>query len=508
MVDSGNVVRARRGRPPAPIVDRTPLDGARVDVSARVGWMLRMAREAARPDLGLRELVTLMADHGVGVSESTLSRLETGRIRVGALVDAYEEVLDLPPTSLRGPIDILCRGFAEPAGREPLDVSLAAISAGIEPVLEGESTAAGWLAFADALTHPDVVTLPRGLAREATERLASEVRRAVGPGYAARYEALSLARCSRYANEVMAVGLSFIDSEGAPPLLDLASALGELPSERLVDEMGARLGHDSIAVVQGAVCALENARVVGGLPIAKWHRLADPFVAAYEAGSEDPVRHAELSRLLRVLDPQLRAAVLPRLTRPLADPVRAPMKWTRDRTNEHFEVATAVATRLTSRLGLRDQPLLARLLFESLYDFRATREVTSSFLMMGLPFAADVVAEVAALATTGPDEVTRAGARALLPRLQSPWAGEHVAAWLADEQLAPPGAVALAQSGRTVPYDVVEPWLATDDPRRTAALVALGHCAHPALHDLARTAAPDVRVAARWLLDDGPRVAT
>jgi hypothetical protein len=95
--------------PDTELDDATPLDGARIDVAVRVGWLMRMARLGAggTPAVGLRELAERL-----GTNTTRLHRAETGRLRSGALLHAYEGALGLPAESLRAPVDVLCRGFA------------------------------------------------------------------------------------------------------------------------------------------------------------------------------------------------------------------------------------------------------------------------------------------------------------------------------------------------------------------------------------------------------------
>ena len=93
--------------------DATALDGAEIDVSARVAWVLRMARTTAGGPTQLRAL----ADDGT--SAARLSRMETGQLRDGRVVDGYEAALGLVAGSLRAPIDILCRSFPHSARATP-----------------------------------------------------------------------------------------------------------------------------------------------------------------------------------------------------------------------------------------------------------------------------------------------------------------------------------------------------------------------------------------------------
>ena len=501
---------SRRGRPPAPLVDRTPLNGATIDVGTRVGWMLRVSRmSAGGPGAGLREVVSAMRDRDIAASESTLSRLEAGRVSSGPLVDGYEQVLGLEPTSLRAPIDILCRGAGEDPGRRPAAVTLETVTAVVEPVLAGTVGGAQWLAFADVLSHPDVVSLPQGLAREAIRPLVSEVRRSVGTAIAARYEALSLLRCSRYGEIVLDLGLEMLDDPAAPPLLDLARSLGERPSERLLTELSRRLD-GSPSLLEGVVTALDQAGAVNGLPGETWEVLSDPVVCSYLASEPGSWRRANLAYLVRTLPPEQRQRVLTRIGEPLPDPIRRPVEWGASRRNTHHTCAVDLARGITEELGLPEQPVLARLLFEALYDPRMSREFPAVLMLDGLPFADVVVRHLADLHEGAADETTRTLATWALMRMRSPHAASYVGGWVGTEPRGLIAALLLAHGGREVCLETVRPFLVPLQHYGVRALAALGLAGSPALAEIASgrhpVSDPETAATAAWLLADGPLV--
>lgn len=501
---------ARRGRPPAPILDRTPLNGATIDVPARVGWLLRTARLSVDGGLPLRDLVARLGDVGTSVSESTLSRVEAGRLRSGALVDAYERALGLPPTSLRAPIDVLCRTAGEDPGRRPGEATLDSVSEAVEPVLDGTPDGRQWLAFADTLAHPDVVALPRGLATGAVRRLASEVRRSVGHGVGARYEALALISCSRYGEVLLDVALEMLDTPGAPPLLDLARALGECPRPRLVVELATRLRGASGPLTESIVAALDSASVRGNLPASAWEPLLQPLAEAYADSAGLPWHRVNLAYLVRTLPGEPRRRVQELIAEPLPDPIRQPVNWTTTRHNSHHTAAVDLAQRITRDAGLTEQPLLARILFEALYDPRLSRSLPSVVMLGALPFHDVVVRHVAALHEESPDEATRVLASWLLLQMRSPAAAHFVADWLGPEEHGLVAALVTAHAGGEVRLEHVEPHLGKGPSHRVRGLAALGLAGSPDLADLAEGRHPDtdaeVRATARWLLADGPRV--
>ena len=81
------------------IDDRTPLTASRIDVPARIGWLLRTSRSLA--GLSLREMSAELKAHDVSLSATSLSRIESEGQRSAAALDGYAAVLGLPDGALR-----------------------------------------------------------------------------------------------------------------------------------------------------------------------------------------------------------------------------------------------------------------------------------------------------------------------------------------------------------------------------------------------------------------------
>ena len=136
-------------RPAEVVEDTTPLDGARIDVGRRIGWLLRVTRLAHGMSLG--ETARLVSAAGPRSSPSRLSLVETGGVRNGQVVDAYEQVLGVETGRLRAAVDVLCRTFPyAPADQAPelaRPSDLATFDAAVEPVLTGGAGASEWFTF-------------------------------------------------------------------------------------------------------------------------------------------------------------------------------------------------------------------------------------------------------------------------------------------------------------------------------------------------------------------------
>ena len=495
------------GRPTEEIEDSTPLNGSRIDIGARIGWLLRVTRLAH--GVSLRELAAVLAARGAPYSTSTLSRLETSGSRSGAVVHAYEQALGLPYGWLRAPVDVLCRTFAyAPADQEPHqpEVSLFGFTAVCDAVATEEATGHDWLRFAE-IHASGSFGLPATQARPLIAKLASELGRSVTVGYTTRYEALAKLRCSAYGDLVADVVPEIVAAPDVQVLNDLMSAVSERPTPELLAWCGTLFDDDSFVVMKAATLAVQNMRSVGGLPEEAWLALAPVFAAAYVRTKRASDRRRALSTLLATCAPSFRRAVGALLPAP-PDPVRGPAGWTRDRRNVHYAFADELAGVVCA--GKPGEPMLARLIFEMLYDFRATHVVTSSFLVNASPFGAALQPLLSAAALDGPDEATRHGAANAFSALMMPWEQPDLDPWLAsaDPVIRRAGLVVAGHAGVPLPEPTLRALLTGPPDEARAALFAAGMPCHPLLPELAadETLPGEVRRAAAWWIRQGGRL--
>ncbi|WP_158296449.1 helix-turn-helix domain-containing protein [Nocardioides albidus] len=490
------------------IDDSTPLAGSRIDVGARIGWLLRTSRVAA--GVPLRELAARAGD-GDRLSAATLSRVETTGRRSGTVVAAYEQALGLPHAHLRAPIDVLCRTFSyAPADTDPYvpEPTLAGFTRAVDAVQAESPSAQDWLCFAEY----HVLTpfgLPADTIRPLVVRLVGEVGRAAGLAYQLRYEALSKLRCSPYADVVAEVIVEEVSRPGMQRPADLLSAITELPTPELIAWCGELLAHESWVVARAGCLGIQNMRSVGGLRRADWLPLVPVYAAACDAAAGDPLREPILSATLAGCPPEFRTAVRALLHTELPEPRRA-SAWSRNRRNRHYTHAAELAAEITGTSA--GETMLTRLLFEVLYDFRATYVVTSSFLLVASPFADGVREVICRSALHGPDKITRHGAAFAFANLMIPFETADPAPWLAsaDPVLRGAGLDICAFAGVPLDRDLLRDLVVREDQVGYEAMFAAGMAQQPELTELA--SAPDlpagVREAARWWLAAGGRIIT
>jgi hypothetical protein len=451
-------------------------------------------------------MVDRLAAIGVRTSVSSLSRLEAGQRVSNDLVEGYETVLRLRPGRLRGPIDALLRTHGgEPIERRrPGPPSLEEWSVCHARVSVGEPRGIDWLHFADMMAAPGMLGLPIDLAGPKVERLAREMSRSVQVAHLLRYEALAQLRCSQYSALVLDVIRQIVEDPGTQVLYDLMAMLAEHPTDTLLAWCGRLLTSDAQHVVRAGVIAIESMRQNGGA--VDWSLIETPLVEAYNGGEE--WRRALLSHAFRVLPPRVRSSLLPRLAHPITE-VRQPMDWTPSRRNLHYNLCLDLANEVTQRLGLDPQPILARLLFEALYDFRETRRGNALNFLAALPFQEEL-ADAMLKASAHEDSTTREGAVLAIAGLSHPAYVDTARSWVRtdERELQTAGLTVLAHAADHIIPERMRELVLEPYPVGRLAMYAVGMCADPLVVELALD--PDVpehvRKAARWWLGNGSRV--
>ncbi|MBB6626908.1 hypothetical protein H5V45_06195 [Nocardioides sp. KIGAM211] len=491
-----------------PVDDTTPLAAARIDVPARIGWLLRSHRTVG--GLSLRQMSGALLEHGVQLSSTTLGRIESEGQRSSGALDGYAAVLGLQDGSLRATVDLLCRTFAY-APDAPVEAppdSLADFSAACEAVETDRPTGGEWLAFARQHAHPEGFGLPTHLLEPLVRRLAIEDGRALGDAERTRYDALTELRWSAYADLVHEVLEGLVHVPETMTVQRALGALSERPTPALLRWCGELLADPSVAVARGASYALQNMLVIGGLGPAAWFELVPLVERAARLGQDDGTRLDVLAQLCAALPAPLATAVRRVCVLP-PDPPIAPRTWARSRHNEHYEFARAVARDACRRVAHPDEPLLERLLFEAMFDPRGVRMGTSTHLIGTSAFAHPVVESLAERYADGPDATSRAAAMRVVSAAYTGGPLPAIAPWLTTPSTTElhNALTVYGRSGTALPATAVARGLAGDDVLARRTVFALGMAEDPRLEDLVTTGpTADVRASARWWLDHGGRV--
>ncbi len=489
--------------------DPTALTASRIDIPARVGWLLRTSREVG--GLSLRQMSVALRERDVALSASTLSRIETEGQRSSAALDGYAEVLGLADGALRAPVDHVCRTFhyAPKPTPEPTVPCLDRFSEAFEAIDVAAPTGGAWLRFARENAADRGFGLPRTLMEPQVRRLAVELGRAVGPAHLLRYEALAHLRSSAYGDVVEQVFRKIGPTPALKLWFDLLSVVTDRATPDLLDWAGELLTHESVAVTEGASHGLQNMLVVGGLSPADWTAWIPHFERAWRDAGKDAAQRQVLSQLCAALPRSLQARIR-RTCQVEQEPSAGPRDWSRSRRNVHYEYATSLARAVCTHVGHREEPLLARLMFEAMFDQRGARVVTSLVLVGASLFGAPLVPVLVEGLDRAPDEASR---RAVLRLIASCHRGEELpaaAAWL-DAEDADEFSRALAitgRSGRRLSEASVARGLSGDEATVRTTLYSLGLAKDPRLESIAgRSSLPlTTRTAARWWAEHGGRI--
>lgn len=490
------------------IDDATALGGDRIDVAARVGWAVRMARlTSGVADVRLRTVAAQL-----GSSAARLSRMETGQLRDGRLVDGYERALGLEEGSLRAPVDVLCRTFPQlsPADADPGGPVLGVreMSALTDLLLSREPVAGSvWLRWARALVAPGNIGLRESDCRAILVRLVHELARSVSHGYPTRYEALALVRCSDYGHLVLDVAREEVARPHAQGLADLMSGVGEAVTDDAVDWCVSLLTDPAEHVAMCGALAIENMGQISG-PLF-WADLAPRLIAAFDATAAGSAQEEWIAHLIRLAPQRIWREQRASPSRALP-PAPEIATVTRAESNRMWLDCIGAAQAVGTTTGVGDQPMLARLIYDITYGHWESRAVTGYMLLSALPGLARATGtEMARLVESADDEQVRdRAARRLVGTLQGHDL-EHTARWLrADAASLRRAALMLSGSaGRRLPADELAAALRDPGTARQA-LYAAGMSSHPLLAAVVSDPGlpAELRGGASWWLQAGGRV--
>lgn len=376
------------------MADPTPPDGASIDVARRIGWVLRMSRALAPGGITMDDV----AQHG-GFTLAQVQRCETGRTRAGRVTDAFEEVLGLAPGALRSVIDQQCRWYDNsPVDRDPgdPDPTPEVLNDLLDRVRRPGARGSDWLRWSRAMGVSRAVGLPVDLFLEVTDELVRQLSLAAGPSYTTRFEALARLRSGPYGELVLARVAEHIARPGTQVILDLTSAMGSTVSPSAI-AWALELLDDPEMAMAGAVLleelALSTARD-GDRTF--WPYVAPRLVTLLNAHPDPSTARESIAHCLRLAPPAELAACPVRPDAPLP-PVQDEPGNPRELRDAHLAECEEMSARITTTLGLPEEPMLTRLLYDIVFSPRLARSVNSCLLLHAVPPLADLAQEQLAL---------------------------------------------------------------------------------------------------------------
>ncbi len=401
----------RRGRPYQVPDDTSSISSARVDVDARVGWLLLMSR-LHHPDPGFgsgESFNAALHEVGLRADRSAVSRWESGKVTPRyQVLTAYEQVLGLPTGQLTSVVNALRRSLGGedlPAWAPVLDVRHDAFHDELDrltdAIVDGQATGAEWTSFGHHVAAAKTLYLHRGVWQLLARRLIQELSRSVGMAYLQRLEAVRLLLEHRGAQRwlLAAVG-EFLDD---PAVQVINDPVGVLEISR---------APEAAEIVLATFFATKSSEVL-------W-AAAEAVAIKIEARDYDreQIRRIEQSLGLRLKEPSASAGAFSDLMMALPRTAQARLlrgsrtvpdheqlrqaaangeRFAPDTTRKvSGRLATVVRSRLPAAELYDEDKLTPRLIREALFAARGNRTHYASIFLHGSPMRAALAAALAA----------------------------------------------------------------------------------------------------------------
>lgn len=504
-----------RGAPLKELVDDSPWDTEGLAVRPRLAWLVRNVRQwGPRPVATQAEMLSRLSALGVlpPTALGSVSTLESGKTRRELLLEGYEQVLGLAPGRLRGPVAVVCRSHPDDAPRARVDAparTFADIARVSEAVERPDRTAGDWLHWARTLSGENARGLPRSYGVQLIGTLISEVPRAMGHGYAARYEALATLRAGQYGDYVREAAVAAVDDPHVQLAMDALCAVGEDGSRRSWRWLGALLEDQRPYVTLSSSIALTNMLGLRTFRRGWWTDLT-PHLLRAAAVHADGAGWSALSDLVGLMPADLRSDVVRRLPRP-------PMETVDPRLTGRRHAAAgrawchAASARITAQVGAERDPLLTRMLYDAIFSPVVTKTQSTLLVLFASAWREEIFREVVGL--VAPDTVTSPFQEAVSARIaerlfmaQMGLHDDRLARWAATDERRVLRLMLAAQAGvAPAEEECARAFVQGPDAVRRA-MYAVGLAAPERLVDLGRHALPEVSAAARWWLGHAGRV--
>jgi hypothetical protein len=460
--------------------------------------------------LSLRDMAAALGEHGVRLSAATLSRMETDGQQPGPVMDGYGKVLGLPAGQLRtvGTMMFHTFPYGPPPPHDTVPRDLEAFSRVCDAVAAPEPAAGDWLDFARHHASDVGYGLPLSSMEPLVARLINEVGRALREARMIRHDALVTLLGTPYRDLVSRMIREAVADPHQQIILDLSSIISDAPSRTVLHWAGERLSGPSRFHVQGAAAALQNMLVGGNLGLDTWRELLPYVERAWQRVDGEAERAEALTGLCAALPAVLQEQLSTIGHRPTTP--RATVGWSRSPANPHYAYALRISREVTSRLDQPEEPLLARLLFEGMFEPRLVRKAMGFWLVALSAFGDATMDVVLELLDTAPDAETRSAALRVAAACHR---GQPVPGLAALLELPNDGDFSqvlrmAGRSGAALPQTALARGLAGDATTQRQTLYCLGLAGDPRLAALAADPTlPDaVRGGARWWLTAGSRL--
>ena len=518
----------RPGRIQQIAYDATPLTAAQPDVEARIGWLLAMSR-LHHPNSDFadgRTFVAALADSGLQVSRSQISRWESGEAAISyEAAAAYERALDLRPgrlSSLTGYIRTAIPGIKTRVMRPKLDPTSREFALRLDELIDlaeaGRAKAVDWQDLGWHLSTAHLVHLRA----QTWEALANEVVNIIPRSINVAYRqystaAMNMATVPR-AQDFLVSAISTYLAD--PDVQVVTNPLG------LLDHLPTREAADLVLTL------IEQPPTEGAYHLAIW--VATSKVLRGDFTAEERTRLGMIVLRLWRANPTKAAKDLAELVAALPEGLRATLTEAASRTGqgrvgytiEHGESmvasqARAMAWRLAESARPRaagspeygEDRMLVRLIREVLFHRDSERRHLAALVLASSPFRGPVVEEMlGVLGETDMPGWVRSRAATTIRYLAEDEHRLRLLHWLQDPD--PDVAAPIAQTIGHLSYAPVSDqalrqalgpeWSMVERAR----MYALGMSGSAGLRAINRSATAPAwqKAAARWWIAIGPAV--
>ncbi|WP_018154875.1 hypothetical protein [Demetria terragena] len=496
-----------RGRAKSMPFDASPIRAQRVDVDARVSWLMRVTRMAS-PLGGTGDTFSKrLQDVGIYLDGPAISRMESNRRHFPAeVISAYETILDLAPGQLLGVCESMRRTLSYRSVQPPRTLDGAELRQELDRISDvirhGQPSGGDWLSLAHLMTQPNGIVLPRFVEDQWLYQLIDEMSRSAGISYISRIEAMSRVMTNDFgAARMLEVGLDRIRELGVQSTSDVLHVWGDGHDSASVDAAIILLNDDSLEIQRGAALALLQRVIEGRLDVDQVARVVESTRRLARDGR--PQASANAYMLGRRLSPEFGAEILATTgITPGSDPASGRIDQTPPELHRYLDAGREIS-------GLENDLMLERLLREALtFDF-PERRFQARMMLGASPYAA-CIAE-AALNIVGKSEsvLARQSAILLLSHLSNHVRTEDLEPFLtsSDPYIRGKTLVALAH-GPGASHDLDMHVHLLDPEVAHFAVYAAGMMRHPDLETAAthRLVPAEVRHSAQWWQHRGGRV--
>ncbi len=506
---SGEKRRGRRAHLPE---DSTPYAAPRVDVAARIAWLLRVHRlvSEAPGTESLAAFAGRLETLGVRADPARISQWETAVVPVPAsVITAYETVLHLDS----GQLLAVCEGLEhsvlavrrDPAVTGTPIVRQRHLDEAYDRISDGEGRGGDWLTVSGLMTGRAEALMPSRIVQELSLQLVNEMTRSVGVAYYTRFEALCrLATGPTTAGAVLRSVSASVAAPGAQSILDAMTLYGEVPQPAVVAHLVRIASQDGGRHRLGAVHALLNMALMGTLPEAS--RPAVEVLVVQLLAEHGDAGAQGLGRMLGERLPASSRQAIRRRCSVSVEPaaVHAGTRYTPPPIMARFVEEARTAT------GIDEDPMLARLLHEFLAGDFVERQHQAALMLLASPYRSTLATSALGVVAEPADPETRAIAAHLLTYLAGP---EHVngltvllptvSIELRDTVLR-----ALTHASASSAHASLAHLTSLPGVSESEILYAAGMAGHPDLHVLATDPARphEQRAGARWWIEAGAAV--